>query len=148
VVEEESDIIIDLLICFGSSLPTHVSPEEMLKYGTIDHYERAKSLKSFYDSLNKIESAEFLYPNVEFRYVVMPSQSLSIGNPIPLEFNNKQIDHSFEIGKKDTRNAVKLGPHGYLEVMKEYRDSLLKGEHTTVDYLIQSKLGEVVNNSK
>lgn len=86
-----------------------------------------------------------LYPNINFRYVIAPSESLSIGNPIPLMFDQKQIDNSFRIGKKDARNAIKLGPRGYLQVALEYRDMLLAGTPVRLDELIDKRVSGSTN---
>ena len=60
-------------------------------------------------------------------------------------FDQKQIDNSFRIGKKDARNAIKLGPRGYLQVALEYRDMLLAGTPVRLDELIDKRVSGSTN---
>lgn len=62
-----------------------------------------------------------MFPEVDFRYIIGPSESLS-ESFIPLDFSPENIERQIAIGYKDAEAAVKLGPHGYRDTMVDYSD--------------------------
>jgi len=139
VVDDDKDIIVDAILC-GSNPPVSPPKGELKKYSALSHYRRAGEIKGFYDTMNKLDSALFNYPDVEFRYVIGPSESLSTSsNPIPLDFSKSHLDKCFEVGKKDARNAVKMDPMKYYETMQKYRDMLLNHEKADLSDMISQK---------
>jgi hypothetical protein len=54
-----------------------------------------------------------MYPDVNFRYIVGPSESLSVKFLVPLDFSREHLEHSIRIGEKDGRTAVENGPEIY-----------------------------------
>lgn len=143
VVDNDEDIIIDMILC-GSNPPVSGPKKDLSKFSALSHYQRAQEIKSFYDTMNKVERAMSLFPQVNFRYIVSPSESLSASsNPIPLDFSKNHLNKCFDVGKKDARNAVKLGSKKYFEVVKQYRDRLLNGEGADLANMIEERVAQV-----
>lgn len=143
IVDDDTDIIIDIVSCFGQP-PILPPTEDLDRYTALGHYRRSLEIKSFYEMVNRVESGKFLYPKVNFRYIISPSEGLlSIKNPIPLLFTKDHTNKCFAVGKKDTENAIKLGPGVYFEVVKEYRDKVLAHEPADLAQMIEER----VNNT-
>jgi predicted acylesterase/phospholipase RssA len=143
VVDNDEDIIVDMILC-GSNPPVSGPKKDLSKFSALSHYQRAQEIKSFYDTMNKVERGMSLFPQVNFRYIVSPSESLSASsNPIPLDFSTDHLNKCFDIGRKDAKNAVKLGSQKYFEVVKEYRDKLLNGERVNLANMIDERVAQM-----
>lgn len=122
-------------------------PKDFTKYNAFAHLMRMRELQTFDDDMQDIIRSMQLYPKVNFRYVVGPSQVLS-NSPIPLDFSKDHLDKCFEVGKKDARNAIQLGEGGYRDAMIEYYTRTKNGERLSFSEMLQSKLAEVQNKDK
>lgn len=100
---------------------------------------RREEMRHYYNTLNDYNSSIYQYPNVTFRYLIAPSESISSGL-IPLNYNQEQIDRCFRVGEKDAKNAVKLGPGGYANILFEHTEKIQKGEHSDFDMLVSTKI--------
>lgn len=63
VVEDESDIIVDIAICDNYALGS----EEKLGKNSFSEFFRGRSIKNYYSSSNEIADAKRAYPNVNWR---------------------------------------------------------------------------------
>jgi predicted acylesterase/phospholipase RssA len=66
------------------------------------------------------------FPNVDFRYIIYPSEQLppyDMKIPIPLDFNPEDIQTEINIGFKDGTNAVLLGKTGLQHLKLERMES-------------------------
>jgi hypothetical protein len=140
VVDDEADIIIDIVICAGSG--NDFGPKvDVSNYSALSHYRRAKEIGTFYEGINKVESALVLYPDVQFRYLLTPSEKLlQPDNPIPLIFGTKHTDRCFKVAEKDARNAVKMGPGASWEVFREFGQRIKQGEDVNYEDMIQTRI--------
>ena len=143
VVDDDSDIIVDLVICNNPSI---AKKDDVDKYNAFGHMLRAMELKDYYNTLNDYNSSMALFPNVTFRYLITPSESITSGL-IPLNYNQEQIDRCFRVGEKDAKNAVKLGPGGYAKVIYEYTEKLNNREKADFEEMIKSKILELENKA-
>lgn len=139
IVDKDEDITIDIIF-IGNHHLADMTKEELNSFTSLEHYMRSKTIHSFYDTLNKIERGIENFPNVNWRYVIGPSEKLSTSaNPIPLDFSQKHVDRCFEVGRKDAENAVKLGNLGNFRVFQEFRDKILKGEKVNFSELLEQR---------
>ena len=136
IVDDEKDIIVDFIVV-GNPVPDLV--EDFSRYHTMEHFMRAQEINSFFNTMNDFNSSKILYPDVDFRYIVYPSEDVST-SLFPLDFSQKQIDRCYEIGKKDAKNAVKLGPGVYGNILLDYTRRLKDGEHANLNEMINQKL--------
>lgn len=143
IVDDEKDIIIDLVLCGDSKIK---NVDSFHKYSTLDHLFRGMEIKSFYNGMNDYTSSVVMYPDVEFRYLIAPSENLSSGF-LPLDFSQSQIDKCFSVGKKDAATAVKLGSGGYAKVLIDYVERTRNGEKVFLEDMIQEAVAKVDNNA-
>ena len=142
VVEDQKDMIIDMVVV-GNPDIGHVT--DFSRYTTLGHFERARKINSFYNYMNDYRSAVELYPDVEFRYFIYPSDNLP-GGVLPLDFGREAVDECFAIGQKDAENAVKLGSGGYGKILLEYSDRIRNGEDVNLSDMIEARIQEIENS--
>lgn len=140
IVDDEKDIIVDLVLCGDHKIE---KKDDIDRYSTLQHFLRGMEVKSFYNGMSDYNSSTILFPDVEFRYLIVPSENLSSGL-LPLDFSQKQVDKCFEVGKKDAKKAVELGSGKYGEVVLKYVEKLKKGE----DVLLRDMLEEATQELK
>ena len=114
----DEDIIVDWILT-AETFKKEVS--EVNEYHTLKHGIRALGIKHFYDSMKDVEKEKIYFPDVKLRYVIGPSETLTI-NPVPLDLSRKHLERCIKIGEKDAKNAIKIGP-------KNYKDLLIKQYH-------------------
>jgi predicted patatin/cPLA2 family phospholipase len=137
IVDDDKDIIIDTVSCSNYE----IKREDVNKFSALEHYMRAREIKSFYGELDEIQKAKMLFPDVTFRYSIAPSEVLS-SSPIPLDFSKEHLDTCFKVGEKDAKAAVDLGEGGYLEALLELRERKLNSEQVSLNEIIDRKLME------
>jgi len=72
----------------------------------------------FYSSRQDIDRTKIMYPNVDFRYTITPSEKLSI-SPVPLDFSREHLEWCIELGEKDATTAVNVGADVYRKAVLE-----------------------------
>jgi len=136
IVDDESDIIVDMILCSNNKVKI---VENIKEFSTLENFMRGREIMSFYEGMDEIEKSRILYPKVNWRYVVAPSEELS-ESIIPLDFSKDHLDKCFAVGKKDAINAVKLGEGGNYEVIKEYAKRSRRGENVNLADMIEDKI--------
>jgi predicted patatin/cPLA2 family phospholipase len=144
IVDDEKDIIVDMVLCGNHKIDKKVDIE---KYSTFQHIMRGRELSSFYNGMSDYNTSLALFPEVNFRYLIVPSENIDSGL-IPLNFNQKQVDQCFRVGKKDAENAVKLGHFGYAAVSLDYTERLMLGEDVWLNDMLEEKLTLLEQESK
>jgi len=141
VVNSDKDIVVDFILCTNHNIATVT---DLRKYKTMDHFMRGRDIKSFYNGMNDYNSSTIMYPDVTFRYIIAPSEDMAIGF-LPLDFSRAQVDKCFEIGAKDAKSAVKLGPGGYGKVLLDYIEKVQNHEDAVLSDMIDAKVLELEN---
>jgi len=144
IVDKDEDIIVDMILCGNHRIK---EVDNLHKYSTMQHLLRGHEISSFYNGMGDYNSSLVLFPDVNFRYLVVPSESLS-DSFLPLDFDQKTVDKCFEIGKKDAENAIKLGHGGYAEVALDYVQRLINEEDVWLSEMIDEKLNEKLGKPK
>lgn len=80
---------------------------------------RTYSIMGFYSSRQDMDRTKIMYPNINFRYTVAPSESLTI-SPVPLDFSRAHLDWCIKIGEKDGKAAVEAGEGVYFKAILEH----------------------------
>lgn len=144
IVDDDNDIIVDMILCANPV----VQPVASVKgYSALAHYLRANEMRDYYQTLSDYNSSIAMFPNVTFRYLIAPSESVTSGL-IPLEYSDEQIERCFRVGKKDAENAVKLGPGGYAKTIMDYYNKVQQGETPDFDQMITSSVKKVQGEYK
>jgi len=71
---------------------------------TYEVYQRAKDIRSYDQGMYELYWALQTYPQVNFRYYIMPSVSLG---KVPLNFTNPALTFNYNLGLNDTANIIK-----------------------------------------
>ena len=77
-----------------------------------------------------------MYPDVNFRYIVGPSESLSVKFLVPLDFSREHLEHSIRIGEKDGRTAVENGPEIYTQALLKRWNHFGEDNKPTMDEIL------------
>ena len=144
IADDDSEITIDMVLCGDHKIEMK---ENIDRYNTLEHLMRGIELKSFYNGMSDYNSSTILFPEVNFRYLIVPSESLSSGL-LPLDFSQKQVDKCFEVGLKDAKNAVLLGPGKLGDVTLDYVDKLLGGQDVWLKHMIKDALDDLDEQQK
>lgn len=139
IVDNDEDIIVDIILCSEAHLP---NATDFSKYTPLNHYLRAQQIQEWVDTMQDIERSLSLFPDVNFRYVLGPSETLS-NSPIPLDFSKDHLDYCFEIGKKDAHKALELGEGVYRDLLLDYFNRKQNGEKELVfSEMLNAKISE------
>ena len=111
---EDDHIIVDEIILHEAH---PIKNEDLKDMHTLRIAMRAQGMHSFYNKFKSYHQAISFFPEVNFRYTIAPSKSLSL---IPLNFSHKHIMEEIEIGKQDAKMAVELGDSGYADALQKY----------------------------
>lgn len=113
----DEDIIVDTFMCSESN--TLEKATDINKWNSFNYGQRAIEIMQFYRSIGDISTTMQLFPKVEFRYIITPSEKLGTAM-FPLDFSDANIENHFRIGRKDAENAVKMGPKAGREAVFDY----------------------------
>lgn len=133
----DEDIIVDWIVC---AINFNVPAKDIVEFHTIGLFLRNRDLGDFWSDRNDIDRTIVMYPGVNFRYVVGPSEPLTVNYLIPLDFSREHLEKCIAIGEKDARNAVEHGPQAYREAMFQSWNNHDQGLNTPIDELLRTKL--------
>ena len=102
----DKDIILDVILCNSR---TNTTRDETKDYNTINNYHRYNEIKAYYGTLSDYLEIMRGYPDVDFRYFLVPQEDLYSGF-IPLAFDHEAILAMIQIGVKEGAEAVKGNP--------------------------------------
>ena len=116
MTKDYSEIVVDLLFDYNI---TNVPKETSFK--TLDVISRVSEIKGYNSGIWYYNEAARAYPDVKFRYVVIPSSKLP-GGIIPLNFNQTVIEESVQMGKVDAARVIMEGQNGRDTIKKAYEE--------------------------
>lgn len=99
---QDSDIVIDVLM----SAPTDFQRVDASDYRSYMMLYRYLQIAYYYSSMNGLQRAKFTHPNVNYRYVVAPTEALPSAY-IPMSLNATDVNTIYEQGVKDGQHAIK-----------------------------------------
>jgi hypothetical protein len=100
----ESNIIIDVLL----SSPQDFNRVDASDYRSYMMLYRYLQVASYYSSMNGLQRAKFTHPNVNYRFVVAPTETLPSAY-IPMSLNATDVNTIYNQGVIDGQNAIKKG---------------------------------------
>lgn len=101
VVPDESHIIVDMIFCTGDNLPPLSSSPSIYEVTT-----RASDIRSYDSAMWFAYTAMQAYPEIDFRYTIIPSQNMPRGGLLPLDFNRTDLEAEIALGQKDVSKIV------------------------------------------
>ena len=104
---------------------------------------RALSIQRFYKTMSDLEQEESYYPDINFRYTLVPSRSITTMGPVPLDFSREHLDELIELGEQDALDALALGPRGARELMLEQNKLIEAGQSVGLKELVDKKLAQM-----
>jgi len=92
---------------------------------------RYLEISSFYNSMDGLLRARFAYKDVDFRYVITPTESMP-SSLYPLNLNQDSVQKIMDMGYKDAINTVKSSSNGFssLEELIHYHALKKSGKPT------------------
>jgi len=123
VVDKDSDITIDLIFDFKPAIQNDTKSFTTLDVAWRVYLEILPYNNAFwfyYSALNA-------YPDVNFRYVILPTSSIPDGRvpDVPLDFSKKVLENEIKLGKEDAQKAIdnKRDPRDLIsEGLREIRE--------------------------
>ena len=94
VVDDEKDIIVDMIMCSYHFL----EEADVVKYSTLENLMRGKQVKAFYGGMDDYSISVSNHPEVTFRYIIGPSESIEVNMLGILDFSQKEIDLCYKVG--------------------------------------------------
>jgi predicted acylesterase/phospholipase RssA len=125
---EDKDIVIDVLLCTGATF----TDKNVSTYKTIPMTLRFYEIERYYESMELIERGMEDYYDVDFRYVVAPTEKLE-PSIVPMAFKHKDIVHMIEQGKADAKQVMGFGHKIAADYLVEFTN-LKKFNGYTEDY--------------
>jgi hypothetical protein len=105
VVPDEEDIIVDMIFCSGATLPLLPTAASLT---TSNVFSRVKAIQSYDTAMWYLYNAQLAYPNVNYRYLIIPSQPLA-GSILPLDFDQANLQFELSLGQNDTQKILNNG---------------------------------------
>ena len=135
VVDDESKIILDVLICGDAVAPVEGKSD---KY-TWENFLRAHSLSSYYNGSNDLAQSMKTHPNVNWRYTIQQEDSLGGLNEI--HFEGDLTWPIQEKGREQAQSALNSSSMNLTPHFHEYNSNIsLKREFPHIqDFLIHKK---------
>lgn len=102
IAGDDKNIIVDVILCNTAEMSVI---NDTSHYNTINHWARYENIKGYYGIISNYEEIMRGYPDVNFRYFVLPETALPSGF-IPLGFKHKDILAMIDIGIQEGTKAV------------------------------------------
>lgn len=104
----------------------------------ISNFLRYYNIESYYGGMNDILEFKKTRPNVQYRYLMIPTGKVASGLDM-INFNPSNTQPMIELGKKDAANAIKLGEGRAFELLETYMDfeDHVKANLTFNEYVAQ-----------
>jgi len=111
----KSDIVVDIAICGHSELKTINETSN-----TISNLLRYWEIRKYYNSMDDVIEYMDTEPDVNFRYLLIPSEPLPGGIHM-LFFNHTMIEHMLELGTTDVDHVLAMGEGKAFEMLREFK---------------------------
>lgn len=124
VVDDESQIILDIVLCGGSHLQTAKETGN-----AIENFLRYREISGYYDSMNDVVEFKKLKPNVNYRYLFIPSKPLAAGLE-SLIFDNSTMFPMAQVGMEDAERVINMGEGTSFDLLEEFvENEEIRKEH-------------------
>lgn len=114
ITDNMADIIVDVILCTGSHLPDVDQSQDK----TLQMLSRYLQINSYQSALDDLLHAKVDFPNLNFRYVIIPTVKLPSGE-IPLGFDKAQLQEMIDIGMQDAEDRIKAGVTDFKDIQEK-----------------------------
>lgn len=121
VATNDKDITVDVIL--DQDNPVEMKEYKKHRFFNSYHiYQRQKDFSSYYDVMNDVFPIVEQNPDVNYRYIISPTESLP-GNAIPIFVDPKDLNETYNIGYRDGLKAIKNDPvfQEFNRQMKDYK---------------------------
>lgn len=108
---KNSDIVVDVIMTSSANLK-QVQAEDYKSIGMLFRY---LEISSFYNSMDGLLRARFAYKDVDFRYVITPTESMP-SSLYPLNLNADSVQKIMDMGYNDAKNTVDSHGNGFSSI--------------------------------
>lgn len=131
LVDDDSQIVVDIILCFGSQL------DSVKETGNaIDNFLRYQEISFYYDLMNDVVEFKRLRPEVNYRYLLMPSEDLGYNL---LDFTNSTMFPMAQLGMADAEKVMGMGEGAAFDLLEEYvSNPELKKDHKSFNSFLYS----------
>lgn len=105
VVSEESQVVVDMIFCEGKEM---APLQNGVNFTTNDVFTRSKDIRSYDKSMWYLYNAIQAYPDVNFRYIIIPSKPLA-GGVVPFDFTASNLEAELAQGQADAQTVISNG---------------------------------------
>lgn len=119
VVPKEEQIIVDMIFCSGA----HMEKVDVGgKWTTVEVMRRVATVKNYDSAMWFVYNAMNAYPNVNYRYIIVPSKTMP-GGAVPLDFDHKNLEQEIELGTSDAHSVLqsRFDPRQQVQQWKQTR---------------------------
>ena len=108
-IEDPSQIVVDIIILESNKLDPMPAVNNSTMPATFYEYERARTIRDYYQVMNDIEEFMKANPDINYRYFFQPETSL-LPDYFLLEFGSKFTGPLITRGQQDALKVIKKGP--------------------------------------
>jgi len=127
LVDDYDKIIVDVLMC--QTDPVEIgSYTKQSMFNALNIYNRKKTIKTYYDTMNDIYPFVRAFPEVNYRYIVAASETLP-SSSVPIIVSQDDLEKSYSIGYKDGVDAIsgEYGiKEGFTKMIENYESFILR----------------------
>ena len=135
IVDDESKIIVDVLVCTGPGTAETMTEDAS---NTIGWWERARKLSDGYSGSNVYKEDMVAHPKVNWRYMAYQTGAHADGVSM-LEFGGDKTWPLQVQGRKDAQALIAAGENTHVELFTNWYDSKeLKEEFPTFSSLLET----------
>lgn len=116
VVKSHKDIIVDVILCNSAQ---NITRDEQKEYNTISNFQRYQQIRAYYATLSDFYEIVRGYPDVNFRYLLMPQEDLPSGF-LPLGFDHDDMMAMIEIGIREGLKAIEHQGNQFMETLSKH----------------------------
>ena len=133
MVEDDSQITLDIVMCTSHSL------NKTKKVGkTLDNFFRYWDVSSYFSGMRDVNEFKLARPNVNYRYLFMPTEPLAEGFDTMI-FENSTMFPMMQVGQRDAQRMVKAGEGKGFELLEQWhKDPSIKQKHRKFEDFLRS----------
>lgn len=138
--DPDGEIILDQLLCVGAEF----DDADTSNYKSFQMLMRYLEIYFFYFWIDMTQRAINIYPEVNFRYTIMPIEEIQEAT-LPMDFDPADIEKMLEYGERDAIEMVKLGEQTSTKWIIEYEADHHKNFKNFKEFLESKKKEAGIN---
>ena len=105
---------------------------------TLSNYMRFRDIKSYFGSMRDVNEFKLSRPNVNYRYLFMPTEPLTSGLE-EMIFDNSTMFPMMQVGERDAARMINAGEGKGYELLDEWmQNHEVRKEHKKFEHFLRS----------